>query len=140
MPSPFYPRRPGCALRVLPAALAALSLGLPQAVLAADVTINTNVTGSVYGNSASNDPTLRSGDPTGKSLEVVSSGIVTEIAYGGYNNGSGSVTNNSATVSGGSVGWHVVGGYSGSGSATNNHATVSGGSVAGNVAGGYSTS
>ncbi|MEA4838884.1 MAG: hypothetical protein VB101_11425, partial [Rhodospirillaceae bacterium] len=149
MPSPFYPRRPGCALRVLPAVWAALSLGLPALAEAGQtINITENVSHDVFGNGDPDDngkdkrPTLSFAAPSSNTI-TVSNGMVTGIAYGGYSGDSTAATGNSVTVSGGTVSGGLYGGFSAnSGAAMGNSVTVSGSgsSVTGSVYGGLSDS
>ena len=104
------------------------------------VVIDSNVHGYVYGRREYDDTTA-----TGASV-TVESGTVghedpTAYVYGGYS-WNGDATNNTVTVSGGTVGDYstgaVAGGWSYSGDAANNTVTVSSGTVRVSVYGGFS--
>lgn len=94
MPSPFYRRSPGFSPRALlpVAACAALSLGLPQAVLATDVTIIVNTFTPVYGNSDDGGLTYNH-IFNGNTLTIRNGASVSEAAYGGYSDSSDDVMN-----------------------------------------------
>ena len=78
------------------------------------------------------------GNVTGNSVSI-SGGSVGRDVYGGYSSGTCNAAGNSVSISGGSVGTDVLGGYSnGTGDATGNSVSISGGSVSGSVYGGWS--
>ena len=139
----------------------ALALALPLGCATqglADITINTPVTGSVYGNGSglnnSTPPPTPRYSANGYSVTVESGGAVSSDVYGGYVYNSdpvgGSLTANKNVVSikGGTVGHYVYGGFVFTGSdadtatvtANENTVSIDGGAVSfGGVAGGYAS-
>ena len=74
------------------------------------------------------------------SVSLVNGRLTDYSLLGAYSTGSGNVSNNTVTVSGGYVDNSVFGGRSGSGDVTGNTVTVSGGEIERNVFGGRSES
>ena len=74
------------------------------------------------------------------SVSLVNGRLTDYSLLGAYSTGSGNVSNNTVTVSGGYVDNSVFGGRSGSGDVTGNTVTVSGGEIDGNIFGGRSES
>ena len=81
----------------------------------------------------------QSGDTDGNSAEI--SGGTARTIYGGYSSGMGKATNNTATLTGGTLSSDIYGGVAASGDAVKNTVNIKGGSAAGHdVYGGFSTS
>ena len=81
----------------------------------------------------------QSGDTDGNSVEI-SDGTARTI-YGGYSSGTGKATNNTVTLTGGTLSSDIYGGVAASGDAVKNTVNIKGGSAAGHdVYGGFSTS
>ena len=75
------------------------------------------------------------GHVTGNTV-TIAGGVIDAPVYGGYNNGSGNVTRNEVTVTGGINGSVIGGDTFGSGNVTGNTVTITGGKINGSVFGG----
>lgn len=77
---------------------------------------------------------------TGNTVTISNGSLGSEV-YGGYVNTNGDATDNAVTIDGGAIGADVYGGFisdAGSGDATGNTVTISGGTIGGALYGGHS--
>lgn len=95
---------------------------------------NASTSKAVYG--AATDDTNSTATLRGNSV-TVTSGTISSSVEGGRSEGTGDVTGNAVSISGGSA-LSLIGGYaSNTGNATGNVVTVTGGTVTGGITGGY---
>ncbi|MBS1184386.1 MAG: outer rane autotransporter barrel domain [Proteobacteria bacterium] len=111
---------------------------VPAEVIAGDVTVDTSLLASVYGNS-SGDPTVPdSSVPTSSNTLTIQAGADVISAYGAFAT-SGDANNNLVTLTGGTLVSELYAGFSINGSVDHNTVNVSSGYVQGRIIGGYTT-
>ena len=97
-----------------------------------NVTIDSNVTGNVYGGVGTGSDNI-----TGNTV-TITAGTIGQGVVGGYTKyGSGDATGNTVNISGGILTQAVYGGWTDQGNATGNTVNISGGQVLWVVSGGY---